>query len=547
MAAVDRVPEERHEAVDKIAGRIVYITEFIQGLNTLLNDAQERRSMHARENVAPNRDVGKGRKEDLDNKVEDLRRQLEQERQDRELLHHHLDEAKQQLELQKQARIQAEKERDQLQHQLENLRAEVQRLKNVKRFSSQAFINKRLSEQLDSRIHRRGSFTEDAAAMKIQAVFRGCRLRRALSDLDKVFKGQMAGKKMLKRRNAVLWELLKTERTYVLQLQTVVKEFFAPLSRPTGPRLLTPDEVRQIFANVNMVLKVNETLLSDLEERMGEWPFAQLGKSMLNIAPFLKTYTDYVNNYNRALTTLTQAKKRRDFATFLKQKEARHCGGLDLVSYLITPVQRIPRYRLLLEDLVKNTPPEHGDFVNIVDSLEAIKQIADFVNERKREAENLMKVVEVKTNLIGYDKNLVEPHRHYVREGIVTHVKRLNIKERYLFLFNDILIVSIRSRSGYHCKEVIEMMDVNRVAMAPEQGATSHAFEIVCLGDERFLFAASSDEERDLWVQCIQECSDMTQRKESSRKEAGEVSARYLENPRPISRRSVSPRSLSPR
>ena len=35
------------------------------------------------------------------------------------------------------------------------------------------------------------------------------------------------------------------------------------------------------------------------------------------------------------------------------------CKGLDLLAYLLTPVQRLPRYILLLRDLVCLVPPSH--------------------------------------------------------------------------------------------------------------------------------------------------------------------------------------------
>jgi hypothetical protein len=37
-----------------------------------------------------------------------------------------------------------------------------------------------------------------------------------------------------------------------------------------------------------------------------------------------------------------------------------------LESYLILPVQRIPRYQMLLSDLVKHTSPEHPDYHNLL-------------------------------------------------------------------------------------------------------------------------------------------------------------------------------------
>ena len=48
------------------------------------------------------------------------------------------------------------------------------------------------------------------------------------------------------------------------------------------------------------------------------------------------------------------------------------------------PVQRIPRYRMLLEDLLKNTACEHADFPHLEKALEEMKHVADFVNHQMR-------------------------------------------------------------------------------------------------------------------------------------------------------------------
>jgi hypothetical protein len=40
----------------------------------------------------------------------------------------------------------------------------------------------------------------------------------------------------------------------------------------------------------------------------------------------------------------------------LQRRDDPQSGGLDLLSLMITPVQRLPRYVLLLKDLLQNTP-----------------------------------------------------------------------------------------------------------------------------------------------------------------------------------------------
>lgn len=49
------------------------------------------------------------------------------------------------------------------------------------------------------------------------------------------------------------------------------------------------------------------------------------------------------------------------------------CENLTLESLLVGPVQRIPRYKLLLEELRKYTPVDHADYGNIVQACETVR------------------------------------------------------------------------------------------------------------------------------------------------------------------------------
>lgn len=61
--------------------------------------------------------------------------------------------------------------------------------------------------------------------------------------------------------------------------------------------------------------------------------------------------------------------------------------GLDLSFFLIKPVQRICKYPLLLRELAKNTNPTHADHKLLGKAIEIISDVVDFVNEKKRQAE----------------------------------------------------------------------------------------------------------------------------------------------------------------
>lgn len=75
---------------------------------------------------------------------------------------------------------------------------------------------------------------------------------------------------------------------------------------------------------------------------------------------------------------------------------------LGLLSFLILPVQRIPRYVLLLSDLLKNTVPQHPDYENIKAALQQIKELADYINIRKQDSEEINKILAIQQKIIGW-------------------------------------------------------------------------------------------------------------------------------------------------
>jgi hypothetical protein len=71
----------------------------------------------------------------------------------------------------------------------------------------------------------------------------------------------------------------------------------------------------------------------------------------LKLAPFLQMYIEYVNGFDGALATLSRVKSYAKLQGFLAAQSL-VLGGLDLTALLIAPVQRIPRYALLIKGAV---------------------------------------------------------------------------------------------------------------------------------------------------------------------------------------------------
>lgn len=126
------------------------------------------------------------------------------------------------------------------------------------------------------------------------------------------------------------------------------------------------------------------------------------------------------------------------------------------MDYLIQPVQRLPRYVLLLSSLLRHTPASDTlHHSTIQAALSKIESVASFVNERKRDAENMARLCSVAERISGglpEDIHLLQPHRRLVREGAVMVLSSrsllgfdllgssLKVSRVNLLLFNDLLI-----------------------------------------------------------------------------------------------------------
>ncbi|KZT43792.1 hypothetical protein SISSUDRAFT_1039690 [Sistotremastrum suecicum HHB10207 ss-3] len=124
------------------------------------------------------------------------------------------------------------------------------------------------------------------------------------------------------------------------------------------------------------------------------------------------------NIANSASSLSTSQRKR--IKSYMKRcrLNPRH-SQLNLEGYLLLPVQRIPRYRMLLEELVRNTPPQGEGFDDALDkALAEISSLATNMNEGKRDSESRRKLVQWQTKIRGkFPSPLVQPHRRLVMDG----------------------------------------------------------------------------------------------------------------------------------
>ena len=67
----------------------------------------------------------------------------------------------------------------------------------------------------------------------------------------------------------------------------------------------------------------------------------------------------------------------------LREKWSNHprCNMLDIESFLIQPIQRLPRYSLLIRDILKSTPRKHRDFKILARAQGEMEMLLSYIDE----------------------------------------------------------------------------------------------------------------------------------------------------------------------
>ncbi|XP_063064820.1 FYVE, RhoGEF and PH domain-containing protein 1 isoform X2 [Engraulis encrasicolus] len=306
-------------------------------------------------------------------------------------------------------------------------------------------------------------------------------------------------------------ELLLTEKAYVARLHLLDQVFCAQLMEEARARSSFPCEVVMgIFSNICSIYCFHQQfLLPALEKRMEEWEQSpRIGDILQKLAPFLKMYGEYVKNFDRAMELVnTWMERSSQFKTIIHdiQKEER-CGNLTLQHHMLEPVQRIPRYELLLKDYLHRLPEDAHDFKDAQKSLELIATAAEHSNAAIRKMERMRKLLKV-YELLGGEEDIVNPTNELIKEG---HILKLSAKngtsqDRYLILFNDRLLYCvpklrlIGQKYGVRARIDVDGMELK------ETSSINVPRTFLVSGKQRSLeLQARTEEEKKDWIQAIQ-------------------------------------------
>eukprot|EP00013_Stygamoeba_regulata_P008492 CAMPEP_0177673250 /NCGR_PEP_ID=MMETSP0447-20121125/25831_1 /TAXON_ID=0 /ORGANISM="Stygamoeba regulata, Strain BSH-02190019" /LENGTH=1137 /DNA_ID=CAMNT_0019181085 /DNA_START=487 /DNA_END=3900 /DNA_ORIENTATION=+ len=221
-------------------------------------------------------------------------------------------------------------------------------------------------------------------------------------------------------------------------------------------KILSQQELTEMFSNVKMIISFNQTLLKDLEEDQAKAETEQrVGKIFCGITPYLNMYKQFCSDQTQSLNTRKRLKDtNQQFSEFLEKQQYNPESKLLVLSdFLIKPLQRICKYPLLLERITKYTTKDHSDYQSLKDAIAMMEDVVSQIDERKQVIENLRRMIDVQSMFETEEFTVVEPGRKYVFETEIVLMMRPsgNVrregKKRHMFVFSDVILIAGPART----------------------------------------------------------------------------------------------------
>ena len=197
----------------------------------------------------------------------------------------------------------------------------------------------------------------------------------------------------------VLREIVDTEKTYIRLLERVVEEYIQTIK---SQEMLTAEQMSCLFGNMSEILLANRGLLGRLEK--GE----QVGEVFLSFSPAFSLYEEYMLRYEEAISLLNELSMVKD-SPFSRWLNTIRDGRFGLESFLICPVQRVTRYRLLLEELRKCTEECDERYAKLLDACEMVKHTCENINESLRVVQERQEFLSFCSRVDEYDLQYLLP------------------------------------------------------------------------------------------------------------------------------------------
>ncbi|NWJ03212.1 PKHG1 protein, partial [Crypturellus undulatus] len=292
----------------------------------------------------------------------------------------------------------------------------------------------------------------------------------------------------------VVQEILETERMYVQDLKSIVKDYLDCISDHSKPTL-GPEERSALFGNIRDIYHFNSELLQDLENCEND-PVA-IADCFVSKSEDFHIYTQYCTNYPRSVAVLTECMRNKILAKFFRERQEALQHSLPLGSYLLKPVQRILKYHLLLHEIENHLDKDTDGYDVVLDAIDTMQRVAWHINDMKRKHEHAIRLQEIQSLLTNWKGPDLTSYGELVLEGTFRIQRAKN--ERTLFLFDKLLLITKKREEMFTYKAHILCGNLMLVEVIPKEPLSFSVFHYKNPKMQHTVQAVSQQEKR-LWI-----------------------------------------------
>ncbi|CAF4437470.1 unnamed protein product, partial [Rotaria sp. Silwood2] len=257
----------------------------------------------------------------------------------------------------------------------------------------------------------------------------------------------ISNENLIKRTN-IIKEIYKTEYDYLGHLKNLVDGYLKKMRLRT--ELFSEKQIELLMGNIEEIYDFQQSFFQLLKLSIDELnPHESLiGKCFLLYKEEFKKYSDYCINHSLSCIELVKLENNITYRHFFETCRLQaNMIELKLDAFLLTPIQRICQYPLQLNELLKYTSYEHKDYNNIQQALYTMRDVASYINERKRHREYVEIIHKWQHTVECWQgKDILETSTQGLGRADAYLYQNGKKESVILFLFDHVLIICKKDR-----------------------------------------------------------------------------------------------------
>ncbi|NXX57331.1 ARHGB factor, partial [Scopus umbretta] len=341
-------------------------------------------------------------------------------------------------------------------------------------------------------------------------------------------------------RQEVINELFATEGSHLRILRVLDLLFYQRMKKES---LLSREELALLFPNLPDLIEIHNSLSESMKKLREEGPIIkEIGDLMLSRFDGLakeeiqQVAADFCSYQSIALELIkTKQRKETRFQIFMQEAESNpQCRRLQLKDLIISEMQRLTKYPLLLENIIKHTEAGTSEHDKLCRARDQCRDILKYVNEAVKRAENRHRLegyqkrldatsLERTSNPLAAEfKSLDLTSRRMIHEGPLTwRIGKDKTVDLHVLLLEDLLVLLQKQDEKLvlkcHSKTALGSSD-NKQTFSPVLKLNSvlirsvatdkRALFIICtseLGPQIYELVALTSSEKNTWMELLEE------------------------------------------